>query len=79
MSKNKLVRKNPREIDLIWKLLAPGYGLLQPSEKVGILPFEVYERVGKSVFSVCKRAQKSLKVQFLAEKKVKKTSWFFSQ
>ena len=79
MSKNKLVRKKRREVGLVWKLLAPGYGLLQPSEKVGILPFEVYERVGKSVFSVCKRAQKGLKMQFLAEKKVKKTSWFVSQ
>ena len=34
--KNKLVRKKLREIGLVWKLLAPGYGLLQPSEKVGI-------------------------------------------
>ena len=49
---------------------------LQQCEMVGILPFEVYERVGKSVFSVCKRVQNGLKMHFMVLKKLKKASWF---
>ena len=51
---------------------------LQQCEMVGILPFEVYERVGKSVFSVCKRAQKGLEIHFMVVKKLKKHPGFVS-
>ena len=43
---------------------------LQQCEQVGILPFEVYERVGKSVFSVCKRAQNGFQMHFVVGKKL---------
>ena len=43
---------------------------------VGVLPFEVYERVGKSVFSVCKKAQNGLKMHFMVVKKLKKRPGF---
>ena len=42
----------------------------QQCEMVGVLPFEVYERVGKSVFSVCKRAQNGLRMHLMVVKKV---------
>ena len=35
-----------------------GYFVMQVYDGVGILLNEVYERVGKSVISVCKKAQK---------------------
>ena len=43
----------------------------QQCEMVGVLPFEVYERVGKSVFSVCKRAQNGLRMHLMVVKKLK--------
>ena len=45
----------------MWELLASGYGLLDSL-------IEVYEGVGKSVISVCKKAQKELKMYFMAVK-----------
>ena len=49
---------------------------LEQCEKIGILQFEVYERVGKSVFSVCKRAQNGLKMHFVVVKKLEKSPGF---
>ena len=49
---------------------------LEQCEKIGILQFEVYERVGKSVFSVCKRAQNGLKMHFVVGKKWEKSPGF---
>ena len=43
-------------------------------ESAGISPVEVYERVGISVISVCKKAQKGQQVHFVAVKKSKKRS-----
>ena len=43
-------------------------------ESAGISPVEVYERVGISVISVCKEAQKGQQVHFVAVKKSKKRS-----
>ena len=43
----------------------------QQCEMVGVLPFEVYERVGKSVFSVCKSAQNGLRMHLMVVKKLK--------
>ena len=48
----------------------------QQCEMVGILSFEVYERVGKSVFSVCKRAQNGLKVHVMVVKKLENSPGF---
>ena len=49
---------------------------LQQCEMVGVLPFEVYERVGKSVFLVCKRAQNGLRMHFMVVKKFKRSPGF---
>ena len=48
----------------------------QQCEMVGVLPFEVYERVAKSVFSVCKRAQNGLNMHFMVVKKLKRSPGF---
>ena len=49
---------------------------LGPYERVGIPLIEVYEMVGKSVFSVGKKAQKSYQMHFVAVKKSRKLSGF---
>ena len=47
---------------------------LQIYEKVGILLFEVYERIVKSVISVYKKAQKSKQIHFMVVKQWRKRS-----
>ena len=49
---------------------------LGPYERAGISLIEVYEMVGKSVFSVGKKAQKSYQMHFVAVKKSRKLSGF---
>ena len=50
---------------------------LQVYKRVGILLVEVYDRVGKSVISVCKK--KAQMMNFMVVKKVEKTLWFSDQ
>ena len=49
---------------------------LGPYERAGISLIEVYEMVGKSVFSVGKKAQKRNQMHFVAVKKSRKLSGF---
>ena len=49
--------------------------MLQVYDGVGSLLNEVYERVGKSVISVCKKAQKDLTAAFYGCENVEKTFW----
>ena len=61
----------------MWKL--PPKGVLFQATglwRVGSYLLEVYERVGKSVISVCKKAQKGLQMHFMAVKKSRKRSGF---
>ena len=48
--------------------------MLQVYDGVGRLLNEVYERVGKSVISVCKKAQKDQQLHFMAVKMSRKHS-----
>ena len=45
-------------------------------ERVGILLIEVFERVGKSVISVSRKAQNGKQIHFMAEKKSRKRPGF---
>ena len=47
---------------------------LQVYERVGISLAEEYDRVGKSVISVCKKAQKNWQMNFMAVKMSRKRS-----
>ena len=49
---------------------------IQVYKSVGIALVEKYERVGKSVISVCKRAQKGYQMHFISVKKSRKRSGF---
>ena len=52
------------------------YTRLQVHERVGILLVELYEREGKSVTVVCKKAQKGQEMHFMAVKTSRKRSVF---
>ena len=56
---------------MVWtQLNPPGGGVLPHSD------LQVYEKVGKSVISVCKKAQTVLLVHFMALKKSRRLSGF---
>ena len=46
-----------------------------PPKRGTFFRLQVYERVGKSVISVCKKAQKGLQMHFMAVKRSKKKFW----
>ena len=47
-----------------------------PPKRGTFFRLQVYERVGKSVTSVCKKAQKGLQMHFMAVKRSRKSSGF---
>ena len=58
------------------KLVLITFFRLQVNESVGISLVGVYERVGKSVILVCKKAQKVQMIHFLTVKESRKRSGF---
>ena len=47
-----------------------------PPKRGTFFRFQVYDRVGKSVILVCKKAQKGLQMHFMAVKRSRKSSEF---